>query len=226
MKFKETILSLIVLLLIFFDIELPFYNLQVNAEPAVTNDEIGYSYVGESESQTFFDVFEKTPLIIDNGINADFLLNANDEIKKEYFYLPYKDLAFLTEKIVVKLAKVNINGKINKIVVNGTSKNASIVFSVTLDVKKQNFLTKLVGLKSNIVNATICVNADLDRKTASSSFRVEELNLSPFVVKIACNYLFGTTDYDALMTNVLNKIFWGIGEATGFEKEGVVYNEA
>ena len=119
---------------------------------------------------------------------------------------------------------LNIGSEITKIEVFGSEKHAKIKFNVEIDIKKQNFLTKLAGLKGSKVNAVFCFDTDIEKKNVQVTFNAEGIKITPFLMKIACKYIFNTNDWESFIQNASNKLFWGIGKASEFKNEGIVYN--
>lgn len=225
MKIKETFVCILLLLIVFFDLGVPTLSFEFESVQASAYDySIKYSSSDISGFENLPKDFEDTPLVQNNALNIDNLLNASSILKKDYFILLYDDLAILTKETVFKLSKVKINADLDKIKVEGNENQATVTMKVTIKINKQNALTKLVGLSSDCFNIALGANIALDEKSVSTFFEIENLDLSPFVMKIACSYLFGEKDFDDFAKNLVYKIVWNLGSPCSFASDGLIYN--
>ncbi len=223
MKLNEILLAIFALIIFVFK------SITFSEQPSVdvistnTNYTINYTYDGKIINDNLCEIFADTPLIQDGNINIDYFL-ACDNVVNEQFELSYIDLASLVEKTALSLSTIDIKSEITKIEVFGTGNHAKIKLNVEIDIKKQNFLTKLAGLKGSKVNAVFCFDTDIEKKNVQVTFNAEGIKITPFLMKIACKYIFNTNDWESFIQNASNKLFWGIGKASEFKKEGIVYN--
>lgn len=225
MKIKETFLCILLLIFVFFDLGIPNFSFEFESVQASAYDyPIKYTSSDISDYENLPKDFQDTPLIENNALNIDNLLSASSPLKNDYFILSYNDLAVLTKETVFKLSKVKINAELDKIKVEGNENQATVTMNVNIKINKQNALTKLVGLSSDSFLIVVGANIALNEKSVSTFFEIENLDLSPFVMKIACSYLFGEKDFDDFAKNLVYKIVWNLGSPCSFSSDGLIYN--
>lgn len=220
MKLKEIVLSLLLLFTVIFQ---TFSQTNTSQASALEKKEINFN--GTSEEISLIETFEDTPLIKNGEPDVNFFLNTNNLIKEDDFSLTYQDFAYLCEKILAKSIKYQLNGKITNVSVLGTPKNAKLTFCYTMDTKEKNFLLKLAGIKDNQIEAVISFDVDIENKKVSNSFEVKKVKISNFVLKTACYFIFGESDYNKLFDKMSNKLFWGIGNLSEFGENELIFKK-
>lgn len=84
---------------------------------------------------------------------------------------------------------------------------------------------KLAGIKDDQVEAIISFDVDIEHKNISNSFEVKKVKLSNFVMKTACYFIFGESDYNKLFEKISNKLFWGIGNLYEFGESELIFKK-
>lgn len=225
MKLKETFLCFLLLLLAFFDLSIPNFSFALATRQTFASDySVDYISTDIGNGENLIAEFVDTPLVQDNALNINYLLNTEIPVKTDLFELYYDDLASLTKETIFKLSKVKINADIDKVTVEGNERQSTVTMNVSIKLNKQTALTKLIGIKSDNICVSVGANIGLDKKSVSTFFEIEDLDLSPFVMRIACSYLFGEKDFDKFARDIVYKIVWNLGTPCSFGKDSLKYN--
>lgn len=233
MKLNETLLSIVLFILMLIGGTPKNVIKTIETEPLESVDENAGTFNGAlidyySEDITdnaLIEIFDGTKVISDGKLDIDQLLNSTEIIKSEEFALPYNNLGFMIQEIIYHKAKIDIDGKVTSVEVKGTEENAKMTFTLTVDLHKKNFLTKLIGIDGSELTATITLDTDLVSKSVNYTITANEIGISTLISNIACKYVFGTDDTEELVKDITNKLFWGIGTASEFGDTEIVYNK-
>lgn len=189
------------------------------------NDTIIDYYSEDINNNTLFEIFGNTKIIPDGELNINLLLESTEIIKIEEFALPYNNLGYVIQEIIYHKAKIDIDGKVTSVEVQGTKERAKLTFTLTVDLHKKNFLTKLIGIDDSELTATIELDTDLINKSVNYTITANEISVSTLISNIACKYVFGANDTEELVKTITNKLFWGIGTASEFGDTEIIYNK-
>lgn len=223
MKLNETLLSLVFLLLMLFNAT-PNSKTLTQATVENTVEKIDY-YSEAINTDGLQELFSNTPLFSDGNLCIDKLINGESPLKNEQFALPYNNLGYLIQEIIYNIAKIEVDGKVSSVAIQGTKDKANLTFTLDIDLHKKNSLTTLMGLNDSKLTATISLDTDLTTKTVDFIIDANGIKITPIIGNIACKYIFGVSDTKELITKITNRLFWGIGEASEFCSSYILYNK-
>lgn len=229
MKLNETLLSILFLLIILVG-GTPKSTIKAVGTDTIEsienniNNKISF-YSEDINDENLCKIFDDTNVISNGELNIDRLLESGEIIKTDEFTLPYNTLGFIIQEIIYHIAKIDIDGKVTSVELQGTKGKAKMTFTLTVDLHQKNFLTKLIGIDGSELSASISIDTDLVTKSVDCTIAANGKNISAVISNIACKYVFGVNDTDELVKMITNRLFWGIGTTSEFGDTGIIYNK-